>query len=331
MTDTNLDTSRPQGGRRDAAVEGFRRAFDAICSHVGTVVEGNHTAIRLSVTAMVAGGHLLIEDVPGVGKTTLAKALAQAIGGTFRRVQFTPDLMPSDVIGSSIWNQSNSTLTFRRGPVFSNVLLADEINRASPKTQSALLEAMAESTVTVEGMAEALPSPFMVIATQNPAEHHGIFPLPESQLDRFTMRLELGYPSEQAEFDLLTHGDAGVRLADLQPILELDRLRKMTTWVDSVHVSPAVRQYLLAVVRATRNTSELALGVSPRASLSLQRCARVWAAAHGRDWVTPDDIAQLAIPVLAHRLVAGSARVGTAGPILSQILAEVPVPLEASK
>ncbi|MFZ4518799.1 MAG: AAA family ATPase [Microthrixaceae bacterium] len=281
----------------------FAGAFDAICANVGSVVRGKDHVIRLAVTCLVAQGHLLVEDVPGVGKTTLAKALARSVKARFGRVQFTPDLLPSDVLGSTVWNQQDASFDFRPGPVFANLLLGDEINRASPKTQSALLEAMAEEQVTVDGTTYDLPRPFMVIATQNPLEHQGTFPLPESQLDRFLMRLSVGYPSREEELALLREEDHDELLGRLGAVASAADVVRMSAHATRVHVAPALAGYLVDLADRSRRSPTFALGMSPRAALGLLRAARVWAAAAGRDYVTPDDVKLLAAPVLAHRMV----------------------------
>lgn len=278
--------------------------FGAICANIGRAVRGKDDVIALSVTCFVAGGHLLVEDVPGVGKTSLAKALARSVDAEFGRVQFTPDLLPSDVLGTSVWNQQDGSFRFRRGPVFSNLLLADEINRASPKTQSALLEAMAEEQVTVDGVTHRLPEPFMVIATQNPLEHHGTFPLPESQLDRFEMKLSIGYPAREDELELLSEADHDAVLSNLSPVVSAADVSALARHARSVHVAPALAGYVVDLADRSRRGGAFSLGVSPRASLGLIRTARVLAAASGRTYVTPDDIKSLAVPVLAHRVVA---------------------------
>jgi len=277
--------------------------FDEVCSNIARVIMGKDHVIRLTVTCLVAHGHLLLEDVPGVGKTSIAKALARSIRASFGRVQFTPDLLPSDVLGSSVWNQNDATFEFRPGPIFANLLLGDEINRASPKTQSALLEAMAEEQVTVDGTTYALPGPFMVIATQNPLEHQGTFPLPESQLDRFLMRVSIGYPSRDDELALLGEEDHDGLMDRLHPVASAADITAMAQAAQQVHASPALTGYLVDLADRSRNSSQVLLGMSPRASLGLLRAARVWAAADGRGFVTPDDVKRLAVPVLAHRIV----------------------------
>ncbi|MGB3410255.1 MAG: MoxR family ATPase [Microthrixaceae bacterium] len=284
----------------------FTEMFDAICANVEKVIHGKSETVRLAVTCLVAGGHLLIEDVPGVGKTALAKSLARSIHGEFGRVQFTPDLLPSDVLGTSVWNQNAGTFEFRTGPVFSNLLLADEVNRASPKTQSALLESMAENHVTIDGATYPLPDPFMVIATQNPLEHQGTYPLPESQLDRFLMQLSVGYPDRKSELTLLLDPEQPESLPRLKPVATTDDVTMMSRAASSVHVSDQLAGYLVDLAHNSRRSGDLALGISPRALLGLLSAAKVHAAASGRNYVTPDDIKYLAVHVLAHRVVVSA-------------------------
>lgn len=308
---------------------GFAERFDAICRNVATVIRGKDDTIGLAVLCLIAGGHLLVEDVPGVGKTTLAKALARTVRGVFGRVQFTPDLLPADVLGTSVWNQRDASFEFRPGPIFSNILLADEINRASPKTQSALLEAMAEEQVTADGSTRTLPEPFMVIATQNPLEHHGTYPLPESQLDRFLMKLSIGYPARADEAAILDlDGELG-SVRQLGAVLGASDVVAMGAFCSMVHVAAPLTAYLLDLADATRRHPQLELGMSPRSTLGLQRAARVRAAASGRGYVTPDDVKALAQPVLAHRIVVrptASIQGTTAQAILDDILRTTPVP-----
>ena len=307
----------------------FGAMFDAVCENIGRSVRGKDDVIRLTVTCLVAHGHLLLEDVPGVGKTSLAKALARSVRGEFGRVQFTPDLLPSDVVGSSVWNQQDGTFEFRPGPVFSNLLLGDEINRASPKTQSALLEAMAEEQVTVDGSTYRLPRPFMVIATQNPLEHQGTFPLPESQLDRFLMKLSIGYPGRHDELALLRESDHDGVLDSLVPVTTAADIVAMGDAAQAVHVADSLTGYLVDLAERSRNSSLLDLGMSPRAALGLLRAARVWAAAQDRSYVTPDDLKYLAQPVLAHRVVvAADARLSgvDAAEAIDELVRATPVP-----
>jgi MoxR-like ATPase len=320
MTTTGPTTTHDGPGR--APGRSFAAMFDAICTNKADV-------IRLTVTCLVAGGHLLIEDVPGVGKTTIAKALARSVDGRFGRVQFTPDLLPSDVLGSSVWNQSNGAFEFRPGPVFHNLVLSDEINRASPKTQSALLEAMAEEQVTVDGTTYPLPRPFMVVATQNPLEHQGTFPLPESQLDRFLMRLSVGYPDRASEVALLVEEDHDDRLDRLRPVVSTEDVLAMGAAASRVYVAEALAAYLVELADRSRRSAVFSLGVSPRAALGLLGAARVHAAADGRDFVAPDDVKDLARPVLAHRVVLSpeaQLQGMTAEEAVGELLRTTPVP-----
>ena len=304
--------------------------FEALASNVERVIQGKRDQVHLALVCLFAEGHLLIEDVPGVGKTSLAKALARSIAGAAHRIQFTPDLLPSDVIGVSVWNRSTSQFEFRPGGVFANVLLGDEINRASPKTQSALLEAMEERQVTVDAHTWALPRPFLVIATQNPVELEGTYPLPEAQLDRFLMRLPMGYPDRDAEVAILeTHGAGYVGPDDLEPVTTAADVAAAADAIATVHVAPAIRAYIVDVADGTRREPELALGVSPRGALALQRAARAMAAAAGRDYVIPDDVKLLAPTVLTHRILVtpeAELRGVTSGDVLDRVVARLPVP-----
>jgi MoxR-like ATPase len=290
------DTEAPQAAA-------FARLARDIVENVERVIQGKRRAIELALLAIVAEGHLLIEDVPGVGKTSLAKALARSIDVPFGRVQFTPDLLPSDVVGMTVWNRHDSSFEFRPGPIFNGIMLGDEINRASPKTQSALLEAMAEEQVTVDGTTYRLPRPFMVIATQNPIEYEGTYPLPESQLDRFLMRISVGYPTAEGELAILTTHGRGSILDTLEPVTTADQVVAMTEVVRDVTIHPEIAQYLVAIADATRRHPALALGMSPRATLGWQRAARALAALNGRAFVVPDDVKSLAHPILEHRLM----------------------------
>jgi MoxR-like ATPase len=298
---------------------------------LGEVIRGKPEALRLSLTCLLARGHLLIEDVPGVGKTTLAQALARSVRSNFHRLQFTSDMLPSDVVGVTIYNAHSEQFEFKQGPVFTNFLLADEINRATPKTQGALLEAMNEMQVTVDGRSWPLSHPFMVIATQNPVEHHGTYPLPESQLDRFLMRIRIGYPGHEAEREIVRH--ASITTPEVRPVISGGELAALQESVAQVTVDESVVDYMLAIVERTRSHEALAMGVSPRGAQALYRATQALAAVEGRDYVTPDDVKRLVFPVFAHRLVVNS-RVAiatrstdAAEKILGEILTLVDVPL----
>lgn len=309
----------------------FANLYRTIVDNIETVIRGKHDVVQLTVLAMIAEGHVLLEDSPGLGKTSLAKALSISVSGSSGRIQFTPDLLPADVVGMSLWNRGSGEFEFRPGAVFANIVLADEINRASPKTQSSLLEAMAERQVTIDRTTHQLAQPFMVIATQNPLDHEGTYPLPESQLDRFLMKLSLGYPDRQAELEILNdQGDSTVEPIDqLQSVVSPQDITTMTQALASVHVAPELKEYLLDVATATREHAGLRLGLSPRAVLSLQRVSRALAAASGRSFVTPDDVKALARPVLAHRisLTSQSRLAGvSAAQVIDEIMASVPVP-----
>ena len=293
------------------------------------VIEGKREAVDLALVVLLAEGHLLLEDVPGVGKTMLAKAIGRSIDCSVRRVQFTPDLLPSDITGVSIWNSETRDFEFKPGGIFANVVVGDEINRASPKTQSALLESMEERQVSVDGTTYRLDSPFMVVATQNPIEMEGTYPLPEAQRDRFLARLEMGYPTPAAELDMLDSHGSSDPLASMGPVTDAATVRALIRAVADVFVAPAVKHYLVAVVGATRTSRDLRLGASPRASLQLLRAVRAYAALQGRDYVTPDDVQALAVPVLAHRvLLSTEAQLArrTAEEIVGRAVAEVRVP-----
>jgi MoxR-like ATPase len=307
----------------------FSSRFDAIAANIERVIQGKRSAVDLVVLCLLSEGHLLIEDVPGVGKTLLAKSLARSIHCGFQRVQFTPDLLPSDVTGVSVWDRERGAFVFRPGPVFSNIVLGDEINRASPKTQAALLEAMEERQVTVDGVTHRLDPPFMVIATQNPIEHEGTYPLPEAQLDRFMMRVVMGYPSREKELEILeTHGVRST-FDDLTPVVTAEDVSRMTGVAQRIYVSDPVKAYLVDTVEATRQDPDLLLGASPRATLFLQRTARTRAAVEGRHYVTPDDVKAVLRPVLTHRMILrpeAQMRGASVEEIIQGIAHGVPVP-----
>jgi MoxR-like ATPase len=310
VVDTGRGASLPGGGLPGEGLPGEARALDdlvAIAQQIGeaveSVIDGKAEAVRLALIVLLAEGHLLIEDVPGVGKTMLAKALARSIDCSVRRIQFTPDLLPSDITGVSAYNQERREFEFKPGPVFANIVVGDEINRASPKTQSALLECMGERHVTVDGTTYGLSAPFMVIATQNPVEMEGTYPLPEAQRDRFTARIAMGYPTRAAELEMLdTHGSSSP-LEQLKPVATALDVRELIAAVRAVLVTPPVKEYIIALCAATRTAPELRLGASPRAALQMLRASRARAALAGRDYVIPDDIQALAGPVLAHRML----------------------------
>jgi MoxR-like ATPase len=296
---------------------------------IDRVIEGKSEVVTTAITVLLAEGHLLIEDVPGVGKTMLSKALARSIDSTVRRIQFTPDLLPSDVTGVSVFNQDTREFEFRPGGIFANIVVGDEINRASPKTQSALLECMEERQVTVDGNTWQLETPFMVVATQNPIEMEGTYALPEAQRDRFMARISMGYPVQAAELAMITSHAANNPLDDLEPVTDSAEIRKVVSVVGGIYVAEAVQRYVVALTTATRNTPDLNLGASPRATLHLIRAAKAYAGIHGRNYVLPDDVHTLARPVLAHRLLPSveAAMSGRSiGSILDRIVASVPVP-----
>jgi MoxR-like ATPase len=319
------DTGRDTGSSLDDLV----RAAHRVATAVESVIEGKAEAVRLALTVLLAEGHVLIEDVPGVGKTMLAKALARSTDCSVRRIQFTPDLLPSDITGVSAFNQERRDFEFKPGPVFANIVVGDEINRASPKTQSALLECMEERQVTVDGTTYPLAPPFMVIATQNPIEMEGTYPLPEAQRDRFTARISMGYPSPEAELAMLDAHGSSSPLEALEPVARAEDMRELIAAVRKVHVADALKQYVIKLVTATRSTPELRLGASPRATLHLLRASRARAALDGRDFVIPDDVQALALPVLAHRLLpSAEALVARQLPeqVLAAIVGQVPLP-----
>jgi MoxR-like ATPase len=310
-----------------------REAAGRIAANIEQVIEGKHTAVRVGLAVLLAEGHLLIEDVPGVGKTKFAKALARSIDCSVRRVQFTPDLLPSDITGVSVYNSETRGFEFKPGPVFANIVVGDEINRASPKTQSALLECMEERQVTVDGDTFTLETPFLVLATQNPIDMEGTYPLPEAQRDRFTARISMGYPDRKAEIAMLSEHASLDPLDALRPVSDGDEVRAMIAAVRGVHVSDAIKAYAVDLAEATRRAPEVRLGASPRATLQLLRAAKAWAALEGREYVLPDDVQYLLEPVFAHRLlVTADAHVAgrTAQDLLSRIRHNVGIPSAAS-
>ncbi|HEY7452209.1 MAG TPA: MoxR family ATPase [Candidatus Limnocylindria bacterium] len=302
--------------------------------NIERVIVGKHAEVRLAMVSLLCEGHILIEDVPGVGKTMLAKALSRSIGCTFRRIQFTPDLLPSDVTGLSIFNQKTQDFEFRPGPIMAQVVLADEINRATPKTQSALLECMEERQATIDGVSYEMPTPFLVIATQNPIEYEGTFALPEAQLDRFLLRIRLGYPKPMEELVILDEQKRLHPIESIQQVLSLEELRQMQAGIKEIYVDQAVADYIIRLVGATREHADVYLGASPRGSLHLYKAAQALAAISGRDYVIPDDVKQLAVPVLGHRLIVrsqASLREVDNDAIVREILTTVPIaePTEA--
>ncbi len=304
---------------------------DKIRTNVQLVIVGKEEVINLAIVALLCRGHLLVEDVPGIGKTTLAKALAQSLGCVFKRIQFTPDLTSSDIVGINYYNQKSGEFEFRRGPVFSQVLLADEINRATPRTQSALLEAMQERQVTVDGETMALPKPFLVMATLNPIEMEGTFPLPEAQVDRFMLRIRLGYPSPEEEAKILLRFQKDSVLPGLEAVADGDALGLSQTSVQDVMVEKAILDYIVRLAQATRRHENVQLGASPRATMALHKSSQAWAAINGREYVTPDDVKTMASPVLSHRMVLTSqARLRGRAPeqIIDEIISSVTVPIE---
>ncbi|WP_322777977.1 MoxR family ATPase [Frankia sp. Cas4] len=307
----------------------FAAAFQAVVDNVELVVRGKTEAVSLALTCLFAGGHLLIEDVPGLGKTSLARCIAASLEASCHRIQFTPDLLPSDVTGVTVYHQGTAQFGFHPGPVFAHVVVADEVNRASPKTQSALLEVMEEGRVTVDGQPHAVPRPFFVVATQNPVDMDGTYALPEAQLDRFLMRVRMGYPDRESEVAILRNRQSGIRVEDLRPVLSTDEVLALVAQGARTHVADTVHEYVVDVVAATRTMPRLRLGASPRGSIALLRASQVRAAAAGRDFVTPDDVKALAVPVLAHRmLVAADAELRgfTGEDAVGEVLGSVSVP-----
>jgi len=310
-------------------LDDLQQISDRISDNVELVIVGKRRAVELVLISLMCRGHVLLEDVPGVGKTVLAKSIARSIGCTFKRIQFTPDLLPSDVTGVSIYNQATSEFEYRPGPIVAHIVLADEINRATPKTQSSLLEAMEEKQVTVDGVTHMLPQPFTVLATQNPIEYEGTFPLPEAQLDRFLLRISLGYPGREDELMILERQRKQHPIDTLGQVITADNLLAMQESIKDVYVDDLIKEYIVSLVLATRQHEDIYLGASPRGSLSLYRASQAHAAIRGRDYVTPDDVKALAEPVLGHRLIINPAariRNVQAAAVIADILAAVPVP-----
>ncbi len=311
-------------------LQDIRLISERIKNNIQKVIIGKDTAIDFILTAIISGGHVLLEDTPGTGKTMLAKSLAKSLDGTFNRIQFTPDLLPSDITGLNIFNQESHSFEFVKGPVFSNILLADEINRATPRTQSSLLECMEEKQVTVDGETRILDKPFLVIATQNPIETAGTFTLPEAQLDRFMMQLSMGFPSESEELSIMERFIDGNPIEELTPVCSKDEISTMGTLAATVYVDTVIRKYIVDIVNATRNNTHISSGVSPRGTLALLKTSQVYAAMKGRDYVTPEDVKALAAPVLAHRIISytNMAKNSNKANIINGILETVAVPTE---
>ena len=331
------DTSSPSAGEGTSSssdsIQDLASRVADLRRSIEKVIRGKSEIVTLALVSLFSEGHLLIEDVPGVGKTMLAQALALSLDASFRRIQFTSDLLPSDIIGVSVFNPASSEFEFRRGPLFANVVLADEINRSTPKTQSALLEAMNEAQVSVDDTSHALPQPFIVLATQNPVEYHGTYPLPESQLDRFLMSIRMGYPDEESEKEILRSQQISHPIHDVNRVLSRDEVKRIQHEVRSVQIDPSLTDYLVRLSAATRNSDELVLGMSPRGTLLLQRAAQARALISGRTYMIPDDVKAVALPVLAHRVVPrsqaplGAGRGREAEAVLASILEILPVPL----
>ena len=309
--------------------DGARDLAQRIIDNVERVIVGKSSAVELGVIALMCQGHVLIEDVPGVGKTMLARSIARSVGCTFKRIQFTPDLLPTDVTGVSIFNQATREFEFRAGPIIAQLVLADEINRATPKTQSAMLESMDERQVTVEGITHRLPSPFMVMATQNPVEYEGTFPLPEAQLDRFLLIIRLGYPTVEEELEIVERQQTAHPIDTLRPVADADEVVSLQRSIREIYVDDLVKRYIVHLVEATRTHQDIALGASPRASLALFRGGQAVALIRGRDYVLPDDVKELAVPMLSHRMIvsAGARMRGVGSPeVVGEILDQIPVP-----
>ena len=306
-----------------------QKYISSLSDNLSQVIQGKQNKVELVILALVAGGHILIEDIPGVGKTTLARCLAKSIAGEFGRIQFTPDLLPTDITGVNFYQQNEGAFQFKKGPVFSNIVLADEINRASPRTQSALLEAMSEEQVTVDAKSYALPKPFIVLATQNPVEYHGTYPLPEAQLDRFMLQIDLGYPPMEIEKQLAIHRTSQDPVEEIQSVISLNALEDLRNTVDQIKIEETISDYLLAIVEATRAHAQIQLGVSTRGTLLYARVIRARAMSQGRDYVIPEDVKELAVSVLSHRIMLDTkAQYGGVSPthIIQEILNSVKVP-----
>ncbi len=326
--------AEPSGGGRATArhIDWLTQRTTALRTNVEQALRGKPEVVQLAITCLLAEGHLLIEDVPGVGKTSLARALAASIDGNWHRIQFTPDLLPSDVTGVTVYHQARGTFEFHPGPVFANIVIGDEINRASPRTQSALLEVMEERRVTVDAKPHPVPRPFMVLATQNPVEMDGTYRLPEAQLDRFLLRAEIGYPSHDAEIEILQTQGGGSVIDELSPVVDTAEVGTMISVATAVYVDPSVQSYIVRLARALRESPDLRLAVSPRASLALMRAARAQAAMEGRGFVIPEDVKALAIPVWAHRMILSgeaSRRNRSAADVIDDVLATTPVPADS--
>jgi len=315
-------------GDRNVDIEEIKAKAEAVIDAVETVIIGKRDTITLALVALLSGGHVLIEDIPGVGKTMLARSLAKVLGCSFKRIQFTPDLLPADITGTPVYSQKTGEFEFRKGPIFANIVLADEVNRATPKTQSALLECMEEGQVTADGVTYNLPKPFFVIATENNVEIRGTYPLPEAQLDRFRMRLSMGYPSPENEVVILDRQGDHHPYLDLNPVLKADEILLMQEAVKRVYIDPRLKQYIVDIVTATRDHESVRIGASPRGSLALMHTSRALAAIEGRDYVLPDHVKRLAVPVLAHRLILRpDSSASQAGKVISEILNQVAVPV----
>lgn len=333
LRSNTLATAQSTEGEQPAGSSSVRELATAVRENVQRVIVGKPDAIDLAIIALLSRGHVLIEDVPGTGKTTLAKALSASLGCDFHRIQFTPDLVPGDVLGVNFFNASKGEFEFRPGPIFSQVLLADEINRATPRTQSALLEAMQESQASIDGVTSALPKPFLVLSTLNPVEMEGTFPLPEAQLDRFLLRISLGYPSVEEESAMLERFHGVGESVEIEAVATPEQIVAAQAKVDEISVDETVREYLLKIVSGTRNSSDLRLGASPRASLALQHAAQARAAMHGRDYVLPDDVKTLAVAVLSHRVVLDSSahlRGRSSDEAIAAVVNATEVPIEKS-